>query len=259
MNIEEYIASGVLESYVLGELEESGALEVEAMANAHPEIKAALRRIEDTHERLFQLNAGQISMELKDKVMGTLPFETSRQRWLFKRIEVPQLVVAASVAVFLVMAGAALLFYLKWDTTKAELVAIHENHQRMAELVDQARQELNRSNENIESLVATNTRKIELTGTSNSPGSSVSVFWNPTSAEVFIKVASLSALSAEKQFQLWGIVDGKPVGIGVFDSPETILKMNPISGSVSAFAVTIEPRGGSEAPTLETMQVIGNV
>jgi len=52
-----------------------------------------------------------------------------------------------------------------------------------------------------------------------------------------------------------------PVDAGVFDwNSEGLQKMKSISGqAVAAFAVTIEPKGGSESPSLETMQVIGNV
>ena len=61
------------------------------------------------------------------------------------------------------------------------------------------------------------------------------------------------------QYQLWAIVDGKPVDAGVFDvATSGLLKMKTLDGAV-AFAVTIEPRGGRPSPTLETMQVIGNV
>ena len=35
--------------------------------------------------------------------------------------------------------------------------------------------------------------------------------------------------------------------------------MKNITSGAAAFAVTIEPRGGSENPSLETMQVVGNV
>ncbi|HEY4654886.1 MAG TPA: anti-sigma factor, partial [Cyclobacteriaceae bacterium] len=61
------------------------------------------------------------------------------------------------------------------------------------------------------------------------------------------------------QYQLWGIVDGKPVDAGVFDSDaDGLIPMQRIRGA-SAFAVTIEPRGGNQQPTLSTLQVIGNV
>ena len=85
------------------------------------------------------------------------------------------------------------------------------------------------------------------------------MYWNPNSEEVYLSIQNLKELSEANQFQLWAIVDGKPVDAGVFDSnTEGLQRMKPVSGAV-AFAVTIEPRGGNLAPTLETMQAMGNL
>jgi hypothetical protein len=37
------------------------------------------------------------------------------------------------------------------------------------------------------------------------------------------------------------------------------LKMKAVRAGAATFAVTLEPRGGKQSPTLETMQVAGNV
>ena len=53
--------------------------------------------------------------------------------------------------------------------------------------------------------------------------------------------------------------DGKPVDMGVFDfDVKGLLKMKSVANAAT-FAVTIEPKGGSVNPTLEAMQVAGNV
>jgi anti-sigma-K factor RskA len=70
----------------------------------------------------------------------------------------------------------------------------------------------------------------------------------------------MKALSLENQYQLWAIVDGKPIDAGVFDSNLSgLVKMKDITSGASTFAVTIEPRGGSVSPSLHTMQVVGNI
>ena len=67
-------------------------------------------------------------------------------------------------------------------------------------------------------------------------------------------------LAQENQYQLWAIIDGKPVDAGVFDNNfKGLLKMKDVGTGAATFAVTIEPRGGRQTPTLETMQVAGNV
>jgi anti-sigma-K factor RskA len=70
----------------------------------------------------------------------------------------------------------------------------------------------------------------------------------------------MKTLAQENQYQLWAIVDGKPVDAGVFDGNLAgLLKMKNIPIGAVKFAVTVEPRGGKESPTLSTMQVIGDV
>jgi anti-sigma-K factor RskA len=101
--------------------------------------------------------------------------------------------------------------------------------------------------------------KVVMKGTENAPESRASVYWNAESKEVYLSIQNLKQISQSNQFQLWAIVDGKPVDAGVFDfNVNGLLKMKSISGA-SAFAITIEPRGGQTSPTMETMQVIGSL
>lgn len=61
------------------------------------------------------------------------------------------------------------------------------------------------------------------------------------------------------QYQLWAIVDGAPVDAGLLEGLEDWQNMKDISGEAVAFAITLEPEGGSASPTMEEMVVIGNV
>ena len=70
----------------------------------------------------------------------------------------------------------------------------------------------------------------------------------------------MKELARENQYQLWAIIDGKPVDAGVFDGNFSGLhKMKEIAKGAVLFAVTVEPRGGKAAPTMDTMQVKGEV
>lgn len=102
--------------------------------------------------------------------------------------------------------------------------------------------------------------RVVMKGTPNAPQSIASVYWNARTKEVYLSIQNMKALSKENQYQLWAIIDGKPVDCGVFDSSIAgLLKMKDASQFPTTFAVTIEPRGGKSSPSLETMQVAGNV
>lgn len=47
MNLQEYISSGIIESYVLNQISDEERTELEAMATKHPEIKAEIRAVEE--------------------------------------------------------------------------------------------------------------------------------------------------------------------------------------------------------------------
>ena len=71
----------------------------------------------------------------------------------------------------------------------------------------------------------------------------------------------MPANDAEHQYQLWALVDGKPVDLGVFDmnaDDDGMVRMKAIENA-QAFAVTLERRGGSSVPTMEQMMVLGTI
>ena len=76
-------------------------------------------------------------------------------------------------------------------------------------------------------------------------------------------ITNLPSPAADKQYQLWAIVDGAPVDMGVFDlasaETDTTFQNVPFIENPQAFAVTLEPKGGSTNPTLDQMYVVGNV
>ncbi len=85
------------------------------------------------------------------------------------------------------------------------------------------------------------------TVTPTRPGLLATVYWNPKSQEVLLTVHNLPAPAADQQYQLWSIVNGKPVDAGVFDMDKAAAgfqKMKAVPGA-QMFAVTLEKKGGS--------------
>jgi hypothetical protein len=96
--------------------------------------------------------------------------------------------------------------------------------------------------------------------TSPNPNSLATVYWDTRSKDVYLLVNNLSQPSSDKQYQLWALVDGKPVDAGVFDIKEGVafVKMKNIP-KAQAFAVTLEKKGGSQTPDMNSMYVLGKV
>jgi len=213
LNIKEYISSGILESYALGELSDPKRLEVEKNLEVHPELRAELALIEKTIEAFYVRAGKEPKPHLKEKIRASIIKPKVIRMW------VP---LAAAAAILI----AVLVGYNFWSEYRI--------------------------------MNGPEFTKVVMTGMKNSPDAMATVYWNKSTSESYLMIQNLKVLSKEQQYQLWAIVDGKPVDMGVFDSGKGLHRMGDVEGTATAFAVTIEPRGGKPAPTMETMQVFGN-
>lgn len=266
MNVEAYISSGILEAYALGELSEQERLEVEKNLKQYPEISKELARIEEAQEKLLM----EASIKPRDSVKASL-FAKIDQRKTDTRvlpISPPEpvsvsfwkLAAAACVTVALISSYLAYDYWNKWKKTENNLTELIAQNQRVAEDYNKVNQRLDQIENDLNITNNPAFQRVVMKGTPNAPSALASIYWNETTKEVYLSIQDMKQLTQENQYQLWAIIDGKPVDAGVFDSNTAdLLKMKDIASGVATFAVTIEPRGGKQSPTLETMQVAGNI
>jgi anti-sigma-K factor RskA len=83
------------------------------------------------------------------------------------------------------------------------------------------------------------------------PGSGTA-FYFADEKKVVIVANGIGELEPEETYQMWAIDDGQPVSIGLLtpDADGLVTMTVPFDASrADTFAVTIEPAGGSDAPT----------
>jgi anti-sigma-K factor RskA len=264
VNIHEYISSGILEAYALGELTEQERGEVENHLASHPELRTELDQIEAVQEKLLQRTA----IQPRDTVKAQLFARIDGQAPAGKVVSMPsseptiwKFAAAASIAVALVSSYLAYNYYDKWKDSQGELTELIAQNQRVANDYNQVNQRLDKIESDINIIHDPAFKRVALKGTPNAPTSLAYVYWNADTREVYLSLQEMKDLAQENQYQLWAIIDGKPVDAGVFDGGKGggMLKMKEIGTGATLFAVTVEPRGGKPAPTLETMQVAGPV
>ena len=261
MNIEDYISSGILESYALGEVTAAERMEVERMLSQYPEVREEFRKIELTLERVAFASAIAPAAHVKEWLMSRVDETKPEAKVMAFTPDPPywKYATAASIAIALFSSYMAFHYNQLWKADSMELALIKAENQRMAEEYNVVNQKLDKIQVDLAVIENAAFTRVLMKGTENDKNALASVYWNPGTQEVYLSVQQLKALSKENQFQLWAIVKGKPVDAGVFDlNFAGLLKMKNVDGA-TAFAVTIEPRGGKDAPTLETMQVIGPV
>lgn len=271
MNIQAYIQSGILEEYVLGTVSGQEKQEVECMSKIYPEIKEELGKLELALEGYALELQTPPPVDLKLKIFDQMDFGVEeavstedREGEVIQKVssltsggikEVkplwPKLAIAASVLLILVAA---------W--------AVSENF-RLQRQADALVSEINTLKAMNELQVALTTlyrdpnyRVIPLKGVEKSPESRVVAFWNGRTNEVMLDVQKLPLAPEGKQYQLWSIIDGIPVDMGMlekqFDGKVLHMKSPPRT-SVAAFAITLEKEGGNPSPTLSEMVVMGSV
>lgn len=254
MNVEAYIATGVLEAYVLGELTVREQEQVVLHLQRYPALRDELVRTEKTMEQLALQASVKPKPHLKDNILRSVgtrikaqPNATNFWLWL----------AAASVILACGFTYLAYNYYSRWSSTSQQLAEIELRNQQIAQNLNTVNLELANIQAEINVIDNPAYSRVILTGTNQAPDSKATVFWNASTHEVYLRVQQLQALSTENQFQLWALIDGKPVDLGIFDTKNGLIKMKPTSRA-DAFAVTIEARGGSPVPSLQTLQVIGN-
>jgi len=260
LNIPEYISSGILEAYVLGDLPDVERVEVERNLVEYPELKQELARIEETSEALLMKFAIEPPSLVKEKLMNAI--QPAGKVVQMKTASVLQWKFAAAASVVIAV-GASYLAYdyhAKWKNSEFALNDLIAQNKQIAQDYNQVNQKLDKVENHLRIIDNPSFTKVVMKGTPNAPQAVASVYWNEQTKEVFLSIQNLRELSQQNQYQLWAIIDGKPVDAGVFDANVAgLIKMKDITKGAVTFAVTIEPRGGKPSPSLETMQVAGNV
>ncbi|QIP12410.1 anti-sigma factor [Spirosoma aureum] len=269
MNIPEYLASGILESYVMGAVSDQERREVNCLASIYPEIQQELDQLSLSIENYALLHSVEPPAELKSKIMAQLSFEKTaepiirpmpvdltKDRPTFKTTWV----VAASVGLLLLGFSFFLLSQLRsGQETLAQLQSANGSLQK------ELSQYKERQAENEQALALfkqSGTRTLELRGNEKAPNGDMLVFWNAKTHQVAVEVRSLPPLRPDQQYQLWSLVGGKPVDAGVFEANSAskyLQQLNRPIDRADAFAVTVEKRGGSPTPTLTTLLAMATV
>ena len=266
MNIQEYIASGILEQYALGTLSSGEEREVLANAAQYPEIRAELDKIEAALERYAMSDAitppTELITDILKKIDDTKPSvphlrddDTSDKSgnrfgkflsWL-PYILLPLLLLTAIWGYFGHRGNK--------ESQEARL-KLGEDLTDCRTERKQLRDTINFYRAAIKFVNDENTRAIAMEGNEKLPGASTTIHTNSASQITYFAINDLPVPPEGRQYQLWAIKGGTPQSLGVFDiSPDPIM-VDYVPG-LDAYAVSLEQRGGVAVPT--DVRIVGAV
>lgn len=283
MNLQAYITSGILELYVHGLATPDEVREVEAMAEQHPEIRQEITSIQRALESYADLHGVQPPDGLKDKIMQRLenggatkgrskgkPAEQSVPQPERRRQESRETAAGYSIAsiaawilglALLLACVAVFMFWQQAEKASTQVQAAQAQLEQQKKDCEAEKEKAKKVNDQFYAIRHWATKPVQMKATPLGGDAFAVVYWNNIKKSSYLDVVKLPQPPADKQYQLWAIVDGKPTDMGVFEVTDTkdSLQEVPYILNPQAFAVTLEPKGGSESPTLDQMYVVGAV
>jgi anti-sigma-K factor RskA len=249
--------------------------ELESMCNSYPEVRAAKDAFELSLEQYALSNAVAPPANLKNEIFAKINTEENIPKNISDRkqaannyrtpvVQMGWLRYLAAASIVLLIGSTILNYYFftQYKDYSARYDQLVESQNQMA-VTNQTMQAKLQDYESALSMMkdpAMAVIKMPSVPTSPTPGSLTTVYWDTRSKDVYLLVNNLQQPATDKQYQLWALVDGKPVDAGVFDIKDglSFVKMKNIPRA-QAFAITLEKRGGSATPTMQEMYVLGKV
>ncbi len=268
MDTKAYIGCGIIESYVLGLANQEEVAELEKLCLQHPEIQNAVTEFASLIERETFNDAIAPPPELQQKIFSALSGEVempetaviplhAEEQNITRRRSFKYLA-AASVILLLCSASLNLFLYNNYKSATNKYLALLTQSNTLQANNNVFRTKLNRLEESMLIIKRPEMVVIPLKGLTGEKNNRATVYWNSKTKDVFLLPTRMDSTSSDKQYQLWAIVNGKPVNAGLIRELSNLSKMSTIP-KAEAFAITLEQKGGSTVPTISAMYVFGKV
>lgn len=242
---------------------------VNELCAKYPELLLEIEAIENALIDYASLNSPKIKSSVKDNLMSqlnqkTTPVKKTESKVVAISNNSPKwygFAVAASVALLVISSIINFVFYSKIEKQNTVLIVMQQEQNNYIDQLNTQKSTIDKINNEIALVTDANTKLVRLKGTTPESNARAIIYWNTNNKETYLASLELPAPPQGKQYQLWAMVDGKPIDAGVFDSTSTadrLQKMKSINNA-QAFAVTLEKEGGSPTPTLTTLCLLGNV
>jgi len=274
LNKDDIISSGLLELYACGLTSPEEARQVEDWIKQYPEIKQELDAIEVSLETYAQANAMEPSASVKDKIFSEIANDNQNGKnnnvpvtnftpTEIKIYRIPTLFKLVAAAMFILLIGSVVLnysYYNKYQNANDQYLSAANDLQAAQEKIKENQQANLAMKTDINVMTDKNSLPVVLKGTPAVPDAQAKIFWMKNTGEVYVDPSNLPAVPDSMQYQLWAIIDGKPVDAGMISTQKGIYHIQKMKsfGRADAFAITLEKAGGSPTPK-GTMYVIAKI
>lgn len=249
MDIEQYIASGIIETYVMGLCTPEEELEVQQLRLQYPALDTAIITFENLLEKNMQQQSKLPDETTDQRILQTLHALTSPQAVISSAPSIHRnwtklLAIAATV---LLLISCCLNYFLYQQTKKQSPVPVNS----IASLPAKDYEVLNNPSITPVAMYGVGTHSI----------CRCTMFWDKKTGKMYIMIHHLPKSSATKDYQLWATVNGKPINVGLLqdDIRGRFIELPNVPANAIAFSITLEKAGGAAIPTVEETYLEGKI
>ena len=246
--------------------------EVAQWAKQYPKIAAEIEAIQMGLEGYAQSHAVTPDPSIKEKLFAsinsglTIPvapvvninrFDKNSDTIVRSISPVWKYVAAASIVLLVASAALNYNYYNKYQQTDTELASTKMELQQQKDFAKAMTQEMGVMSDK-------NATPVSLAAMPDVADAAARIYWMKNTGEVYIDPSNLPEAPKGKQYQLWAIVDGKPVSGGMInvnlevDGKKVHLQKMKSFGIAQAFAVSLED-AGPEKPVPSQVMVMGKM
>ena len=255
MTKKDLLENGILEQYVLGELDDAQSKNVEKLIANDAELKARLETIESSFEQLALENAIVPPETVKEQLLDAIKTDNP------KVVSIPKpnnnklyISIAASIAAFFLLGS--IWLYAELSTVKNQLNVVKEENSVLKKDLQNTITSLEETNTWYAVLSNPNAQQYILKGNALAPNAKIVSYVNHQDKSVIVNAKQLPELDKDHDYQMWADVNGEMIDMGVIPKDKDLIAMTYIPNAES-LNITIEPIGGNDHPTVE--QLISNV
>jgi hypothetical protein len=251
MELQSFIQSGLLESYVLGQCTDEERLLVERMAREHPSVKTELAAIEAALEQYALGHAIAPPTGLKERILQQLDVPNQAPA---EQPVAPPGAAGSSGRLFGYLSAFLAVTVLAFAY---QLIALHtENTSLQNQLAvlqkdfDDCSKRSDHNREIADLLFFHDSKPVELK-LKDSPKPALLVYNNKVRHETILELPGTDHPQPNKYWQAWAMIDGKPVSIGMVhvEKPGG-WQVLEYKDNAAAFAVSEEDKPeGNPTPT----------
>jgi len=248
ININDIRNSGLLELYVLGNLSPNDLALVEASLKKFPELKSDIQDIEKAFQAYANMHAIEAPKNLLDNV--ALPKNTKEAKTK------PNTGLKVLTFASLLIGGIlSYMYYTQANEAEQKIIDCEEDQ----ETLETTNRELIAQNELYKKLFDPDFSTINVEATPGYASTQITLKNNAQQKENILIFENLPDLAQDQSFQLWSLkADTDPIPLDVFQNDLDVLEVAFEEGT-SAYAITIEPKGGSQSPTLDRLIGVFNI